>query len=422
MRVLLISHFYPPEPNSAAQKMSDLAQHLAASGHQATVITGFPNYPDGLLHKGYRRTLYQRQQINGVSVIRTFLLTAPRGRMFGPRMKNYVSFMLTSMYGAIGAGRHDLVYVYSPPLFLGVSGYVVSRLFRVPLVLDVNDLWPKAPIQLGILKNPALIRIAQTLERFVYAKTHHIFFYSHGMRQDVVGRGVPKAKTEIHPLWVDTDIFRPVPEEQGAEVRGNYGKGDRLVVMYTGNLGLPQGLDTAIECARILKERGESQVLFVFVGGGADRERLIRLSQSYGLDNVTFVPPQPVSAMPAFMSAADVLLLHLDKAPFRMGTIPGKLLTYMSSGRPVLVGVEGEAADLVRQTACGVAVEPQNPEAMAQGITNLADAELRRRMGEAGRQAAVTRFDRRKLLAEVESRLEEIVACRDRRATPGKSP
>ena len=423
MKVLLLTQNYTPEPISASQKMSDLAKHLQERGHQVTVVTGFPNYPDGVLYDGYRRKLYQQEDIDGTKVIRTFLTITSSRRSFRPRLKNYLSFMLTSIYGSLRAGRHDLVYVYSPSLFLGLSGYVVSRLFRVPFVLDLNDLWPKGPIHLGMMKNPALIRAAEWLERFVYSKAHHIFFYSNWMRQDVVSRGVPEPKTEVHPLWVDTELFKPAPEEQAADVRKEYGMSDRLVVMYTGNLGLPQGLDTAIECAKLLKEKGQDHILFTLVGSGADRDRLVQLSQDYHLDNVTFIPPQPVSAMPAFMSASDVLLLHLDKAPFRVGTVPGKLITYMSAAKPVLAGLEpeGEGANIVTQNECGVVVEPQNPESMAQGIMKLADPELRRRMGEAGRKAAVNQYDRRKLLDEVEDRLQEIVAQRRRKAAPAKS-
>jgi glycosyltransferase involved in cell wall biosynthesis len=336
-------------------------------------------------------------------------------------MMNYLSFMVSSVYGALRSGRHDVVYVYSPPLFLGVSGWVISRLFRAPLVFDVNDLWPKAPIQLGLLKDPTLIRMTEGLAKFVYAKSDRVFFYSNWMRQDVIRSGVPAEKTEIHPLPIDTEVFREAPTAETAELRKRHRICGSLVVLYAGNLGLPQGLDTAIECARLLKEQGHSGIQFVFVGGGADKERLVGLTQRHGLDNVLFVPPQPVTAMPAFMSAADVLMLHLDKAPFRVGTIPGKLLAYISCGRPVLVGLEGEGADLVRDGGCGVVVEPQNPAAMAEGLLRLTDPELRRRLGAAARRLAVERFDRRKLLAAVEESLERAVVTRRGRASHPKS-
>ena len=421
MRPLLLTQYYPPEPGTASQKMSELAEHLHQRGHDVTVVTGFPNYPDGVLYEGYRRKLHKKERVNGVRVIRTFLHVTPKRHSFGPQMKNHLSFMLTCIYGSLRAGHHDLIYVYSPPLFLGVSAYFISRLFRAPLVLDVHDLWPKGPIHLGILKNPAIIAMAERLERFVYSKAHCIFFYSDRMRQEVVAGGVPQSKTEVHPLWVDTEFFQPAPPDQAKAIREKYGMDGRLVVMYTGNLGLPQGLDTVMRCARSLKEGGHDQVLFVFVGGGAARDRLHQLQQEYGLDNVLFIPPQPVSAMPAFMSAGDILLTHLDKAPFRLGTVPGKLLTYMSAARPVLAGLEGESADIVTQSQGGVVVEPQNPEAMAQGIMRLADPELRRKMGEAGRRAVVDRYERGNLLEAVDGRLQEIVAGWHSRAATAKS-
>jgi glycosyltransferase involved in cell wall biosynthesis len=420
VKILLVSQFYPPEPNSAAQKVSELARYMTERGHHVTVVTGYPNYPDGVLYAGYHRKLRQVETIDGVRVVRTYVSVTTKRRQFGPRMRNYLSFMLSSIWGALRAGRHDLVYVYSPPLLLGVAGYAISRLFGARFVLDVHDLWPKAPIQMGIIRNPTLIRMAEDLERFLYAKADRVFFYSYWMREETVRDGLPQEKSEVHPLWVDTDLFQRAPPEQAAEIREQYALGDRLVVLYTGNLGLPQGLGTAVECARLLAARSVEDVRFVFVGGGADRQRLMDLSQ--GLSNVLFVPPQPVSRMPAFMSAADVLLLHLDKAPFRIGTVPGKLVTYMSCGRAVLAGLEGEGARLVQDAGCGVVVEPQNPEAMAQGVLQLRDPELRHAMGEAGRRVAIERFDRRKLLAEFESSLERIVASsRDRAVEAGAS-
>ena len=409
MKALLLTQYYPPEVGAASQKVAELAEFLAERGHQATVVTGFPNYPGGVVYEGYRRKLYQREQVNGVQVVRTFLLTTRNRRSFRGRMRNHVSFMVSSIFGALGSGRHDLVYVYSPPVFLGFSAYVVSRLFRAPFVLDLHDLWPKAPIFLGMLKNPMLIRMAERFEKFVYAKADRIFFQSDRMRQDVISRGVPEAKTELHTLWVDSDFFKPAAPQEAARLRHEHAMGDRLVVMYTGSIGPAQGLDTVIKTAALMKSRGQDDVLFVLVGDGADRARLIQIAEADELSNVLFIPSQPVKMMPAYMSAGDVLVAHLDKAPFRLGTVPGKLLTYMSCARPVLAGLEGEGADLIRRNDCGVVAEPQNPEAMAQAIMQMSDPKVRRRMGETGRAAAVAQFDRKVVLNDLEGRLREIV-------------
>ena len=418
MKALLLSQYYPPEVGAASLKVSEIAEHLAEKGHQVTVVTGFPNYPEGVVYSGYRRKLCQKEKINGVRVVRTFLLTTRKRRSFKGRMANHLSFMVSSIFGALGAGRHDIVYVYSPPLFVGFSAYVVSRFFRASFLLDLHDLWPKAAVFLGVLKNPALIRTAEMFERFVYSKADRIFFQSERMRQDLVSQGVPSGKTEVHSLWVDTEFFKPVPREQAERIRLEYGMDNRLVVMYTGSIGPAQGLDTVIRTASLMKN---DDVLFVFVGDGADRDKLVQMAQSERLNNVLFIPPQPVKMMPEFMSAADVLVAHLDKAPFRLGTVPGKLLNYMSCARPVLAGLEGAGADIIAGNECGIVVAPQEPEAMALAITQLKEPELRGRMGEAGRAAAVAYYDRKKILSDLERRLEAIAASRRRRKAPVSS-
>ncbi len=407
MKALLLSQYYPPESGSSAMRMSELAEHLAQQGHQVTVVTGFPNYPDGVIYRGYRRKIYQREQINGVDVIRTFVLTTTRRRSFGPRLVNYISFMITCIFGGLVAGRQDLIYFYSPPLFLGISAWVLSSLYRIPSVVEVNDLWPQAPIALGVLRNKGLIRLAEGLERFVYARVDRFLLYSKLMRQALVQAGVPQEKTEIRPLWVDTEFFAPRPSDETSAVRVEYGLDGRFVVMYAGNIGLAQGMDTVIECAQLLRERRD--IVFVLVGEGVEKAALARRVEQQRLSNVIFIPYQPVSVIPGFLSSADVLLVHLDPAPHRLGTIPAKALAYMSVGRPVLMAAEGESADLVARSRSGVVVEPRNAQAMADAVLELCDdAEARKVMGERGREYSVAHFDRGTLLQELQVWLEGI--------------
>jgi len=407
MKFLIVSQYFFPETGSSAIRMLELAQYLAMQGHQVTVITGFPNYPTGVVYPHYRRKVYQREQVGDVAVVRTYLLTTTRRRSFGPRLMNYLSFMVTSVFGGLVAGRHEVIYVYSPPLFVGVSAWILSGLYRIPFVIEVNDLWPQAPIALGMLRNKMLIRFTEGLERFVYAKAHRIFLYSRRMRQALIGKGVPEEKTEIHPLWIQTDLFRPHPQRETNAVRAEYGLDGRFVVMYAGNIGLAQGMGTVIECARLLK--GHSDIVFVLIGEGAEKASLMRRVEEQGLGNVVFIPQQPVNVIPRFLSAADALLVHLVPAPHRLGTIPAKVLAYMSVGRPILMAAEGESADLIQRSGSGVVAEPGNPEAMAEAILRLYnDPGVREVMGRKGREYAVAHFDRRKLLRQLERRLVEI--------------
>ena len=388
-------------------RMSELGEYLAERGHEVTVVTGFPNYPDGVVYEGYRRSIYRRERINGVDVIRVFLLTTTRRRRFGPRLASYLSFMITSIFGGLRAGRADILYFYSPPLFLGISAWILGRCFGIPTVVEVNDLWPQAPIALGVLRDQRLIGIAEAVERFLYHKVDHIFVYSNLMRQALIDKGVPKDKTEIRPLWVDASFFAPRPEAESIVVRQQHDLGGRFVVMYAGNIGLAQGMDTVIECARILGEPPD--ILFVLVGEGAEKPHLQQQAEDLELENVLFIDYQPVSIIPQFLSAADVLLVHLDPAPHRLGTIPAKVLAYMSVGRPVLMAAEGEAADLVLRSGAGTVVRPRDPLGMAEALRALqVDGEARNVAGERGRAHVLAHFDRSNLLQALEERLESI--------------
>lgn len=407
MRFLLLTQYYPPEPGSSAMRMSELAQYMAARGHIVTVVTGFPNYPEGVIYAGYRGKLYQREQLQGVNVVRTLLLTTRHRHKFLPRLLNHSSFMLTSIMGGLFAGKHDLIYIYSPPLFVGVSAWVLGRLYGIPFVMEVNDLWPQGPIALGIVRNKWAIRCGEGLERFVYAKAHKIFFYSNRMRQALIEKGVPEKKTEIHPLWVETDLFQPCTSDETAAVRAEYGLDGRFVVMYAGNIGLAQGMGTVVECARLLKQQPD--IAFILVGEGAEKATLMQRVAEQELNNVMFIPHQPVNVIPRFLSAADALLVHLDPAPHRLGTIPAKALAYMSCGRPVLMAAEGESADLIQRSGSGVVAEPGNPQDMAEAVLRLyVDPDAREAMGQRGREYVVAHFDRKKLLRGLEGRLEEI--------------
>lgn len=298
MNILLLTQYYPPEPGSASMRMGEIAHYLAGEGHRVTVVTGFPNYPGGKVYEGYRMGVFKREVVRAgereivgakdgemvragsrevakagegeVEIIRVPLYTTSHRRSFRHRMVNHISFMLTAIYGGLLARkRPDVIYFYSPPLFLGFTAWVLKKFYRVPTVVEINDLWPQAPIALGIVKNRWVIRMAEGFERFVYNRTDRLFFYSHTHRRTIVDKGIPRDKTEIHPLWVDTEHFKESSERVIAEVREKYGLDGKFVVMYAGVIGLAQGLDVVVEAAREL--RGQPDIVFVLIGDGAEK-------------------------------------------------------------------------------------------------------------------------------------------------------
>ena len=416
MKILLLTQYYPPEGGSCSAHMGELAEDLVERGHEVTVVTGFPNYPDGKIYQGFRRALFKRERLNGIGLIRTFLFVTPKRRSFGPRLFNYTSFMITSFLGALIAGKKDLIYFYSPPLFLGVTAALLGRIWKVPVVMELNDLWPRGPIALGVVRNRFAIKLAETLEMFVYKNSTKIFTYSKRMREEVIKAGVPEEKVEIHNLWIDSKFFKPASSEEADVIRKQYGLEGKFVVMYTGLVGMAQGLEVLVDAAEILASGGENDIVVVIVGGGPEREGLVQRTKTKGLENVVLVDQQPREKMPAFTSAADVLVSHLTAAPHRIGTIPAKILAYMAGEKPVLVGAEGEAADLVKNLNCGLAVPPDDPEAMAEGIKKLHEMPAPRlqEMIVNGKIAIDKYYERKKVVSSLEEGLDVVRYIRDK--------
>ena len=355
------------------------------------MVCQVPNYPQGVVYPGYEGAWFRQEQRNGVRITRTWSYASPERDRFKPRLANYASFMGTSIAGILTGPRPDLVLVYSPPLFLGLTAFLVRALWGCPFIFWVNDLWPRAALSLNFMQEGPFYRLACALESFIYRRAARIFVYSGQMLEEVVRGGASRARLECHPLWIDAQIFHPDP--QGAkQVRQDYGWEGKFVVLYGGNLGLAQGLDVFIESAKLLREVRD--IHFVLLGGGVEKENLLNLVADYQLDNVEFIAHKPKEQVPAFFSAADVLFAHLKAAPHRVGTVPEKILAYMACGRPVLMAAqEGAALDVIRKHRCGLAVPPDNPEAVARAIQSLyEDPAQVEPMGKEGRRAVEVHF------------------------------
>jgi glycosyltransferase involved in cell wall biosynthesis len=374
------------------------------------VVSQVPCYPAGVVYPGYEGAWFRREVQDGVRITRTWSYASPERSKFKPRLLNYATFMGTALAGILSGARPDIILVYSPPLFLGLTAAVAGKISRCPFVFWVNDLWPRAAIHLGFMQDNAFYRLACAMERFIYRRAARIFVYSQRMLEEVVIDGANRDKIECHPLWIDIEVFHPDPT--GAmQVRQQYGWGDKFVILYGGNIGLAQGLDVFVESARLL--RAHPEVHFVIVGSGVEKESLEAKVRDYGLTNFEFIGHQPKDQVLAYFSAADLLFAHLKAAPHRVGTVPEKILAYMACGRPVLMAAqEGAAAEVIEAHGCGVAAPPDNPEALAQVILALYPQrhELDK-MGARGRQAAELHFAGPKVLAAMEASLSAIAEC-----------
>jgi glycosyltransferase involved in cell wall biosynthesis len=260
------------------------------------------------------------------------------------------------------------------------------------------------------MREASLYRLASALERLIYHQAARIFVYSRRMMEEVVADGGSWKNIEYHPLWIDIQVFHPDPSG-GARIRQQYGWGDKFVILYGGNIGLAQGLDVLVETAQMLCDYPD--ILFVMVGSGVEKENLVARAREYGLANLEFIGQQPKDQVLAYFSAADLLFSHLKAAPHRVGTVPEKILAYMACGRPVLMAAqEGAATDLIQEYDCGVAMPPDNPEALAQAVLSLAKPrQSLDEMGARGRRAAELHFAGPKVLAAMEASLRAIARC-----------
>lgn len=405
MRVLLLTPAFPPEITGSGNLYYELAQSLVASRHTVTVITALPRQRlgDQVLDDRYRRQLLLREELSGIRVVRVATLPLP---LTMPLTKGLDHFSIASSYLAAGlvAGRQDIILVYSPPLPFGLTGFILSRLQRIPFVFNVQDIFPQYAIDTGLLRNPTLIRIFRALEKFLYRRGTCITVHSERNREYLVSKGVPADKVVSIPNWADTDFYRPGPRQNG--FRAEHGLQDEFVVSYAGTMGWAQGLDVVLQAAQQL--RIEGQIRFLLVGDGPRKRDLQAYVAQRGLDNVTFLPLQPRDRYLSLIQASDVCLISLNQ---RLSTpvVPGKLFDIMACGRSVVgnVPLGGDAPAIVAAARCGICVEPDRPDQLAHAILRLYhDPSLAEEMGTNGRRYAETHFSRSVCTGAYETLLE----------------
>lgn len=395
MKILYVSQYFPPEMGAPAARAAELSKYWAQMGHEVTVLTGFPNHPTGVVPPEYRgklQRLVMREQVDGVNVVRTWLLPFPNGKAY-ERMLNYSSFCLSAASSGLFLSRPDVAIATSPQLLVGLSGWWLALCKRVPFIFEVRDLWPESLTAVGMgsessLLNRSLGRIAQ----FLYDHADRIVVVSPAFEDHLVQRrNVPRARISVVENGVETDLFSP--QSANPELRRELGA-DKFIVCYIGTMGMAHGLDTLLEAASRLQSI-RPEVVFVLVGEGSDKQRIKALAEARGLTNVRFVDQQPRERIPAYICASDACLVLLKKTDLFKTVIPTKMLEFMACGRAVILGVDGHARKIVETANAGVFVEPENAMQLVEAITNLAsDASMREALGRNGRRHILSHFSR----------------------------
>lgn len=396
VKILYISQYFPPEMGAPAARAAELARHWAATGHEVSILTGFPNHPTGVVPADWRprlRRLIYHEKAEGVNVFRTWLWPLPN-RKSHERMRNYASFCVSAALRGLTLPRPDVVIASSPQLLVGLSGWWLALARQVPFVFEVRDLWPESLAAVGIGDQDSLLH--QTLgaiAKFLYQRSDRIVVVSPAFKDHLIEHWrVPAEKIDIVENGVETELFTPAPTSSNQALRRQLGAASKFLACYIGTIGNAHGLEMLLDSAAQLQT---SNVLFLLVGEGAEKERIRSLAQSRNLANVHFLDQQPRRQIPAFISASDACLVLLKKTDVFKTVIPTKMLEFMACARPVILGVDGQARQIVEEAAAGVVIEPENAGALSEAIRQLAaNPELGNSLGQNGREYILQKFSR----------------------------
>lgn len=385
MRVLYVSHYFPPEIGAPAVRVSQLSKHWRRAGVDIRVLTGFPCHPEGVVPLEYRaplRRLAMTEDYDGVPVNRTWIYPAAnRGRW--RRSANYLSFGISAaIRGSLLDFRPDIVIGTSPqPLCAAAAARIADR-YDAKFIFEVRDLWPESLAAVGVdSKNSPFYQLLDGVAGWLYNRADRVVIVAESFREELVARGVDDEKIQLVPNGVDLAPFADdhrVPADVSQ-------LSDKFVISYIGTHGLAHALDTLLEAAHLL--RAEPAVHFLFVGGGAAREPLEREAARQGLGNVTFLGPRPWETSPAYLAASDACVVHLARKPLFERVLPSKIFEIMAAGKPILLGVRGEAKRLVDKAQAGLAFEPESAQGLAAVVLELhRDRDLGNRLGASGRE------------------------------------
>lgn len=397
MRILFLSDNFPPEGNAPATRLYEHATRWVRAGHQVTVITCAPNFPEGRLFAGYRNDWRKVEVVDGIRVVRVkTYITANEG--FLRRTLDYMSFMAVATVMSVIEPRPDVVVATSPQFFCAIAGWMVSLLKWRPFVFELRDLWPASIMAVGAMKKNLVIRLLEKIELFLYRRAETIVSVTQSFREDLTLRGIPREKIHVVINGVDLDRYEPQPRD--AELAREFGLEGKFVAGYMGTHGMAHALPKVLDAAERLLARDD--IAFFFAGSGAERAHVEQLVADRGLRNVRLIPRQPKERMPALWSLCDLAIVPLRDTPVFATVIPSKIFEAMGMGVPILMSLpEGEATGIVRQTGSGVCVKPEDPASMATEIARLASSpEEVSRLSRQAREAA-PKFSRDSLATQM---------------------
>lgn len=401
MRLVFFTHYFPPEGNAPASRTYEHCLRWVRAGVHVTVITCQPNVPNGVVYDGYRNHLLpQREQVDGIDVLRVWTYVAPNAGS-GKRIANYLSYMFSALFAFLFfCRRPNVIIATSPQFFCGWAGVLASWLKWCPLIVEIRDIWPESIVTVGAMRKGLVTRALEVMEKWLYRSANFVVTVGHGYRENIERKA--NVGNRIAVITNGVDVARFSPAERCDEFRASYSVENQFVCSYVGTIGMAHGLEVAIKAAKLLMESGRLDISFLLVGDGARRRELEQLAEQDGVSElVRFAGRLDKDMMPKVLANSDCLLVHLKASDLFETVIPSKIFEAMAMQRPLIMGVRGESAEIVRKSGAGVFMEPDNAEQLVAAIVQLKDdREHYEALCQSGRDFVAAEYSRERLAGE----------------------
>jgi glycosyltransferase involved in cell wall biosynthesis len=399
VRILILTQYYLPETGAPQNRLSSLAKYLACFGNEVEILTAMPNYPKYEIFREYKNKFYHKEIIEEIPVHRSSIYVSRKKGMI-KRLANYFSFVTSSFYSAAKRIKPvDIVICESPPLFLGITAVMLKRRWKCKLVFNVSDLWPESAEKMGIITNKSILKRSYKLANWIYRNADLIT----GQTQGIV-EAIRKMQPQQKLFWFPNGVDLPKFNNHAPNINNN----GRFTLLYAGIIGHAQGIEVILHAAEKLKQQND--IHFYIIGDGPVKENLLVLQQQLQLSNITFIENQPSEKIMEWLKLCDAYIVPLRKIDLFKGAIPSKLFEPLALGKPVLLGVEGEAKELFIDNAQGgLFYEPENANELTKAITTLYNnRQLAGELGNNGKHFVNTHFRRDKIAEAFWHQLQQL--------------
>lgn len=367
MKIIVICHYFPPEIGAPSARLYEMSKRWVELGNEVHIVTCFPNHPTGIIPDEYKGLKYKLENMDGIHVHRNYVYATPN-KGFIKKTLGHISFMFSSVFFSMKKiDKPDVIITSSPTFFSIFSGYWYSLRKKADFVLEIRDLWPAAMIELGVLKEGFVTKVLEKMELFFYRKSKKLIMVTQSFKDNVVNRGISGDKVHVITNGFNQDLF--YPKEKNQELIIKYNLHDKFVISYVGAHGISQNLSTVLEVAK--KLRAYKNIEFVFVGEGAEKDKLKQIVREEELPNVQFIDAQPKERIPDFYNSSDLCLIPLKNIELFKTFIPSKMFEIMACGVPIVASLEGEAAQILEESKAALVVKPDNTNEIAAAIEEL---------------------------------------------------